>query len=313
MIVVLGVIASLYGVYQIVVGYPAFELTWIENTDAYQSIAVYNVTRALATFNNAEEWGRYCEIGALIAFGLGISRREGKWRGIWFISAFVLCGMLALSGQRSSIFGLFLGLAVLFLTGAKSWANAFGRIVLLAIPLALFLGISSQISDDDIRDFDSSQGVSTMLSHSTKGTFNPSGEGSLDARLTTWTNLVTHDIPRNPLGTGLGDGTPAQIRTSDKEAPPIDNHFLSLAVSAGVPALLLLLWIFYRAGRIGITLWRRSQSDSVMCANMRIVLALLAAFILNNFFGTSFVIYSIAPIGWMLLGWISARGREQAV
>jgi hypothetical protein len=35
-------------------------------------------------------------------------------------------------------------------------------------------------------------------------------------------------------------------------------------------------------------------------------MALIAAFILNNFFGTSFIIYSIAPIGWLLIGWISA-------
>jgi hypothetical protein len=46
---------------------------------------------------------------------------------------------------------------------------------------------------------------------------------------------------------------------------------------------------------------------------MRIILALLAAFILNNFFGTSFVIYSIAPLGWLLLGWISARGSEEVL
>jgi hypothetical protein len=42
----------------------------------------------------------------------------------------------------------------------------------------------------------------------------------------------------------------------------------------------------------------------------RIAMALVAALILNNFFGTSFVIYSVAPIGWLLLGWLSARGLE---
>src|SRR6185295_9811354 len=137
-IVVLGIFTSLYGVYQIVFGYPAYELTWIQNTDGYESINVSGVTRALATFSNAEEWGRYTEIGALIAFGLGMAKSEGKYRPLWFIAALVLCGMLALSGQRSSIFGLFLGLAVLFLTGAKTWGSAVGRVALLAIPLALF-------------------------------------------------------------------------------------------------------------------------------------------------------------------------------
>jgi hypothetical protein len=40
------------------------------------------------------------------------------------------------------------------------------------------------------------------------------------------------------------------------------------------------------------------------------MLALTATFILNNFFGTSFTIYSVAPIGWLLVGWISAAYGE---
>ncbi len=42
------------------------------------------------------------------------------------------------------------------------------------------------------------------------------------------------------------------------------------------------------------------------------MLALMAAFILNNFFGTSFTIYSIAPIGWLLVGWISANYSRES-
>jgi hypothetical protein len=43
---------------------------------------------------------------------------------------------------------------------------------------------------------------------------------------------------------------------------------------------------------------------------LRIAMALLSSYILNNFFGTSFVIYSIAPLGWFLLGWISQKSGE---
>ena len=68
-IVVLGLLTSLYGLYQLTFGFPAFEQYWIDNTDFYNSISVGKVERALATFSSAEEWGRYVEIGALIAFG----------------------------------------------------------------------------------------------------------------------------------------------------------------------------------------------------------------------------------------------------
>src|SRR6266550_7686264 len=69
--VVLGVLTSLYGLYQLAFGFPSFEQYWIDNTEFYNSISVGNVKRALATYSSAEEWGRYIEIGALIALGFG--------------------------------------------------------------------------------------------------------------------------------------------------------------------------------------------------------------------------------------------------
>lgn len=308
LIVFLGIICSLYGVYQMVVGYPGFELYWIENTDHYESIAVYNVKRALATFSNAEEWGRYVLLGSLVAFGLGMSKTEGPKRVLWFGCAVTLCGMLALTGQRSSIFGLFLGLAVLFLTGAKTLGAAVSRIFLLCIPFVLVIVLSGSLANDGASDLDEGDGINTMLTHTTKGTVDPAGEGSLYARFETWGYLLTEVLPSNPVGAGLGATTLSASRNSSDDRP-VDNHFFSLTISAGIPALLLLIWILFRAFRICIRLWRESAPDSVEFSNWRIAMALLSSFILNNFFGTSFVIYSIAPIGWLLLGWISANAK----
>lgn len=311
LVVVLGIVSSLYGVYQIMFGYPAFELYWIENTDHYESIAVYNVTRALATYSNAEEWGRYTQIGSLIAFGLGFSKTEGNKRLFWFASALILCLMLALSGQRSSIFGLFLGLTILFITGAKTWGSAFARVMVLIISLGLFLTLSSQLAQDDIYELDNSQGISTMLSHSTKGTLDPTSEGSLGARFETWNEIVTRTLPSNPFGSGLGQLSIAASRNEERGRKATDNHFLSLAVSAGIPATILLIWILFRAVVVCLRLIREYEPDSAEFSHFRIALALVSSFVLNNFFGTSFVIYSVAPLGWLLLGWISAAENRE--
>lgn len=308
-IVYLGIAASAYGVYQMLFGYPGFEQYWIENTDNYQSIAVYGVTRPIATFSNAEEWGRYVQLGCLIAFGLAASRPEGKFRLVWLISALILGAMLALTGQRSSIFGLFLGLAVLFFAGARTWGGAFARLVALSVALAGFLFAASYLAPGE-SELKANDGVSTILSHTTKGTLDPANEYSLGVRLDTWYQVLFSTIPSNPLGAGLGESTLAGTRIADRDRAPIDNHFFSLAISAGVPAALLLIWIFWRSLRISIRLCRDSESGSREFTNARIAMALLASLILNNFFGTSFVIYSIAPIGWLLLGWLSARSID---
>lgn len=305
LIVILGVIASLHGVYQLVFGYPYFEKYWIDNTDLYSSIAVYNVQRALATFNSAEEWGRYIQIGCTVAIGLGLSRDEGKKRAFWFIAAGLLFLMIVFTGQRTSIFGLMLAGGVLFLTGAKNFSGMLTRLGLMFAPLVLIVAFSNPLSEDAGYELDESDRVGTMLTHTTKGTINPTGEGSLEARFDTWSQLLARDIPSNPIGLGLGAATLAGSREEFADAPPIDNHFLSLTLSAGIPAGLILVLILFRASVFCYRGWFNTEPDSKESMMWRIVLALMASFVLNNFFGTSFTIYSVAPLGWLLIGWVS--------
>jgi len=219
--------------------------------------------------------------------------------------------MIAFTGQRTSIFGVLLSGAILFLTGARSLPNAVARLMLMCAPVVLILALSKPMSDDAGYEIDESDRIGTMLTHTTKGTVNPTGEGSLGARFDTWTNVITRDLPSNPVGKGLGSTTLAASSERIDDVP-IDNHFLSLAISAGVPAALLLIFILVRATVFCFRGWRRSESGTSEENLWRIMLALMAAFILNNFFGTSFTIYSIAPIGWLLVGWISANYSRES-
>jgi len=308
LIVVLALISSLYGVYQLVIGYPHFEQVWLENTDKYVSIRVYNIQRALATFSSSEEWGRYIQIGCIIAAGLGFSRNEGGKRLLWFGAAAALIALLTLTGQRTSIFGLILGLAILFLTGARDFRGVFTRVALMFAPFILVFALVNPLSEDD--GFSSDNNVGTMMTHTSKGLVDPASEGSLGVRMETWTELVTQTLPANPLGTGLGSTTLGATRSQVNDDSAIDNHFLSLAVSAGIPAALLLLWILIRSLILCFRSWRDSIPESAQADLWRIMLALNATFVLNNFFGTSFTIYSIAPIGWLIIGWVSAACSE---
>jgi len=304
LIVVLAIISSLYGVYQLLIGYPHFEQVWLDNTDKYASIRVYNIQRALATFSSSEEWGRYIQIGCIVALGLGLSRSEGGKRLLWFGAAAALISLLTLTGQRTSIFGLILGLAILFLTGVRDLRGVVTRATLMLVPFVLVLALTDPLSEDD--GFSSDNSISTMMTHTSKGLVDPASEGSLKVRLETWTELVTETLPSNPLGTGLGSTTLGATRSQLNDDSAIDNHFLSLAVSAGIPAALLLLWILIRTLILCFRAWRDSKSGTKEADLWRIILALNATFVLNNFFGTSFTIYSIAPIGWLIIGWVSA-------
>jgi hypothetical protein len=43
----------------------------------------------------------------------------------------------------------------------------------------------------------------------------------------------------------------------------------------------------------------------------RVATTLMPALILNSMFGNTFTLYSVAPVGWMLIGWISAGSMRQ--
>jgi hypothetical protein len=317
LLVVLGLITSVHGLYQLAFGFPAFEQYWIDNTEFYNSIAVGNVTRALATYSSAEEWGRYIELGALVALGFATCAGSYLRRAAWFACGGALTVMLLLTGQRTSIFGLLFGIFVLLLLGAKTWRSAVGRVLLALAPLLLVAILVKAPTSDDMLSHDADDRVGAVLSHTARGTLRPAEEDSVQERLKNWTFLATELIPYRPLGIGLGGTSLGALRFSnDSDLPPIDSHFIATVITCGLPAALLFIWILLRATRLS---WRRSrvardvgsdEFDEREARLWRIAATLMPVLLLNSFFGNTFTLYSVAPIAWLLIGWISAQAAR---
>jgi hypothetical protein len=326
LMVVLGILTSLYGLYQLAFGFPSFEQYWIDNTEFYNSISVGNVKRALATYSSAEEWGRYIEIGALVALGFGATAFSKLSRLAWFACGAALMLMLMLTGQRTAIFGLILGGFVLLMLGAKTWRAAAVRLFLVLAPAILVAVLVQVPTNDDMLSHGSDDKMGAVLSHSARGTLRPGEEESLQERLKNWTFLFTEVIPYRPLGIGIGGTSVGAWRfNADLDLPPIDSYFISTVLTCGVPAALLFIWILFRATRMSWRISRRLQLRSDDDATQfdatevdwrearvwRIAATLMPVLILNSFFGNTFTLYSVAPVGWLLVGWISAGAQRQ--
>lgn len=314
LVVALGIITSLYGVYQLVWGYPQFERYWLENVEFYVSIGVGHVKRPLATFTNAEEWGRYIAMGALIAFGFGVGAKQLWQRGGWFFCGACLSIVLLFTGQRTAIFGLLLSVGALVLLGARNFRGVFVRLVLLLLPVLLISVLAKPPSEDEMWSKGESETVGTLLSHTQRGTLKPTGEDSLYVRLEVWKDLVTNVIPYRPLGAGLGAGSLGALKFSGiNDEIAIDNFVLVLAVAVGIPGALLFLWILGRASLFALRQTRRATPQTTEATMARIIAALMPVFVLNNFFGLTFSLYAVAPLGWLIIGWISAQeGRANS-
>jgi hypothetical protein len=315
LMVVLGIVTSFYGCYQLAFGFPSFEQYWIDNTEFYDSIQVGLIKRALATYSSAEEWARYIEIGALIAFGFGATALGYVRRAGWFACGVALTGMLLLTGQRTAMFGLILGCVVLVLLGARTWRGAVGRILLAVAPLLLITALVKAPTNDDMLDHGEEDKMGAIVSHTARGTLNPTEEGSLQERLTNWTYLATELIPYRPLGIGIGATSLAAWRfnIAEEELPPIDSYFISTAITCSLPAALLFMWILFRATRISWRIFRKASPGSSETRVWRITTTLMPVLILNSLFGNTFTLYSVAPVGWLLVGWISAGALRKSL
>jgi len=308
LVVFLGILGTLYGVYQMTFGYPAFEQYWIDNTDLYVSIAVGHVQRALATFSSAEEWGRYTEIGGLIALGLAFGARRLAARIGWLACAMASVTGILLSGQRTAIFGFMVGAATLVMLGARNLPRGVARLAIMILPLVLISVFVTPPSRDEIWEKEDNETVSTVLAHTQRGTLKPAEEESLQVRLKNWSDLITTVIPYRPLGAGLGSGSLSDVRSNrDSDLPPIDNFILVLALAVGIPGALLFVWILSRATWLSFRVARSALPDTRNACINRIVAAIMPALILNSIFGLTFSIYSVAPLAWLLIGWISSE------
>jgi hypothetical protein len=315
LIVVLGIVSSLYGLYQTIWGYPEFERYWLEHVEFYVSIGVGHVKRPLASFTNAEEWGRYIAMGALIAIGFGIGTRRTLNRAAWFLCGAGLSSVLLFTGQRTAIFGLFLGFGGLILLGARNLRGMAARAFLLLIPVMLVAVLAKPPSEDEMWNKEEGETVGTLISHTERGTLKPTGEDSLYVRLEVWKDLVTNVIPYRPFGSGLGAGSLGALKfPSDADDIAIDNFVLVLAVAVGIPGALLFVWILWKATLFAFRETRRAPPGTPDAVIARIIAALMPMFVLNNFFGLTFSLYAVAPLGWLLIGWVSSqegRARKQ--
>jgi hypothetical protein len=314
LLVIAGLITSCYGLYHLAYGFPSFEQYWLDHTDAYESIAVGNIKRALATFSSAEEWGRYIELGAIVAFGFGAAAISKLRRAGWFLAGIALTVMLLFTGQRTAIFGLILGTAVLVVIGGRTFQGVVFRLTALMIPVLLVAALAQAPTSDDMMGRGEDERFQTVLSHSTRGALNPTKEGSLQERFTIWTYLATEIIPGSPYGRGLG-ATSLAVNRFDKSSvlPPVDSYFISSVVTCGLPAALLFMFILTRATVRSWKQFRISVPGSHDAQTWRVAAALLPALMLNSIFGNTFTLYSVAPLGWLLVGWISARELRRKI
>ncbi len=294
-IVVIGVITGVYGLYQMAFGFFPFEEYWIEH-GGFASLHVGKFIRAFSTFSSAEEYSRYLQISAVIAFGYFLGKRSP----IWLLMSVLISFITIMTGVRASVFGLAFSILVLsVIWRAKCFRHAFIWLILLG---STFLLIGNFFSPPSREAVYGTQSIFyAMGAHTARGFTNPTGETTFQSRLIIWRYLFTDTIWRNPVGYGLGSTSIAATKFGDS-AIGTESYIFSIFVNSGLLGGLLILVISLLVLKKGIILCFQANVNKPLAS---VILSLTAGLILNNVFGNSFTLYSIAPIGWFLVGWIA--------
>ncbi len=296
-IVIIGVVAGAYGLCQMVFGFLPFEKYWIE-TGGFASLRVGRFIRAFSTFSSPEEYSRYLEVAGVIALGYFLKRKSLAWSLIFLFIAI----STIMTAVRSSVFGLaFSILILLVLWKAKDIRRVFIRLALLITAFLVIMAFVplpvSQVN------YQSQSIFSTMAGHTARGFFNPVGESTFQSRLDLWKYLFTDIIPRSPFGYGLGS-TSIAAQKFGGWGVGTEGYIFALFVNSGAPGGLLFLVISFVALKKGTILSIELKDNKELAPP---ILAIIAGLTLNNIFGNSFILYSVAPIGWFLIGWIAKQ------
>ncbi len=300
-IVIIGMITGVYGLCQMIFGFLPPEEYWIE-TGGFASLRVGRFIRAFSTFSSPEEYSRYLQIAGVIALGYFLKRKNLAWL---LIFAFIGISTI-MTGVRSSAFGLALSISVLLVTWkVKDIRRAFIRLVLLVSAFAVIMNFVPQPVSEF--DYQSSSIFYTMAGHTARGFFNPTDERTFQSRLNLWSYLFSDIVLKKPLGFGLGSTSTAATKFGSSSIGT-DSYFLSIFVNSGLLGGILFSIITFLVLKKGTKLCFRRNPDKLLSAT---ILAIVSGLSLNNLFGYSFGLYSIAPIAWLLIGWIAKQKESQ--
>jgi hypothetical protein len=288
----LALLAAIYGLVQTFVGLPSWDQTWVTQS-GYAALHVGGRIRAFGTSSSSAEYAALLAVGIL------------SWRAIATTAsripvavpaAAVIGVALWFDSSRGVVV---LALAGLWLTFAASrrmkmrTALLMGAVLLAALPTAVGY-VSSGAGHG---------GTSGLVTHQVEGLTQPFGRNST---LGVHVELVRNGIEQGvatPIGRGIGATTIAASKfegtSAGTEADPGNAP-----VAAGIIGLVLYLLVAVYGISASYRLARARATMPALAA-----LGILAATFLQWLNGGE---YAIAPLAWLLLGWVDAASSRSA-
>ncbi len=328
-IVLFSIVALIYGLYQDIVGLPAFDEYWytrtlpsgnsmfmyllgtVEIRDPGQATAVNIRVPSLFAY-----YGYYSYV--ITAFGLlvfaGRDYLTGKlWRYLRVVTLMLLFLYYAISMERTAIVMFIAGVGVYYYTVSKHNRRTFRFIAAGAISLVLLVVVVSR-SQDFLKNRGISAGNAKLVRLAEIA--NPFSAATVTSGRVRggWAHSV-EVIRKHPImGTGTGSASTNRGRTAKETSqwvPPL-NAFLHKQIELGFAGLVLfvmLLYCLYRGLAKKVSEVDTTSGYDHFAAGM---IGVLAAYILCGMFNVPFL-YQPGIVFWFLAGAAISRVEDSPV
>ena len=291
MISILAVPAAIYGLIQVYRGFPWWDAYWIENK-GYVALRVGDALRQFASFASTSEYVGYLAVGVLV-WTLQ-ARRAGRLLPTAGILA-VLCWALALASARAILVALPVALGLVF---AAKRGFGLGRSALFG--LGGLVVLAAVVSTFDSGKVGNAR-TSALLARQVEGLSDPfnSDVSTLPVHVEAFVGGLSLAL-RNPVGQGVGSVTIAAERFGG-EAVNTETDPSNVAVALGIPGLLVYSFVVIAGFRLAFRT-ARTRRDMVS-------LAALGILVVTSFQWLNGGTYSVAPLPWLVLGWLDRQSR----
>ena len=300
LLVGLGVAASLYGLVQVQLGFPSWDVAWL-NVNGYVSLHVGNEIRGFGPFSSSAEYALFVGSAMAVAFAMAL---EGRLLAAFAIPPLAVA--LFFSSSRGALVTAFLAIVIVLALRTRRPALAAAVAVLALGGSFVALKVLAPTLSSDANSTGNS-----LVSHQLGGISDPLNPDQ--STLLTHLDLVRGGVTagiQNPLGSGTGATNQAGSKLSGGSGPSqptevdISNAFVGLGLVGGLAYLAVVL----------MTLTRAVRGYFAGVPFMLPIVAVLVTGLGQWLIGGH---YALSPLTWLLIGAVAAstavpRRREQA-
>jgi hypothetical protein len=301
-VIAIGFITALYGLYQRVFGLSAVELYELRSKDFLKTFGGSNY-RIMSTFSSLGDFSLYLMVASFLSLAyFWRSRRNFFLVLIAMLEIYTMLFMAVRTAFLLLIFSL-VSFAILHGTRRK---EAVTRGVLAVL---MFVGIYAVLATyKPERIYDQQFSSNPYVVHTLSGITHPTQERSFQMRLANWKYIVTSTLFEYPLwGRGLGSTTTAAKRFEGGRPFEADSYFFELFYGSGLLAPLLfgLVVLLTFKSLMGLCMSRPDIPE------YRIVAGLIAGAILGSLFGGAVRDVIVGPLIWLLIGWAAKETEDE--